>query len=190
MWLFSALQSMRFCAAAEPATIKKKKPASLKARIMRVSLLVAQRLHGVEPGGPSSGIEARNQADDESKSDGSGDQPPRYRPEMFRRKRLALEVNVGSQIDHLANRPAQRDSHDTAQNSHGSSFGEEKFLHVSVAGANGLHDADLAAAFQDCHHQRVHNSDRCNGKGKAAEDSEEQVEHREELAQTSGCVEN
>ena len=81
-------------------------------------------------------------------------------------------------VDHLPDRPAQRDSDKTAKNSHGARFGEEEFLHVAVAGANGFHDSDFAAALQNRHDQRVHNSDGSHGQGEAAEDSEEHIEHR------------
>lgn len=109
---------------------------------------------------------------------------------MFGRQRLALEINVGSEADDLPDRPAKRDSNDAAQDAHGPGFGEEKLFHVTVAGADRLHDPYFAPALKNGHHQRVYDSDGGDGQRQAAEDSEECVQHRKELRQTAAGVEN
>ena len=81
---------------------------------------------------------------------------------MFGRETLALEIDIGSQVDHLTDDPAESDPHNATQNPHGTCLSEEKFLHVAIAGTNGFHDANLAAALKNCHHERVHNADRCD----------------------------
>src|SRR5271157_991372 len=109
---------------------------------------------------------------------------------MLRRKRLALEVNVRSQVDSLADRPAQGDSDDAAENAHSPGLGKKEPLHVAVAGSNRLHDSDLAAALENSHHQRVHNSDESDSQRKAAEDSEKHIQHLEELLYAPAGVED
>src|SRR5579863_8333646 len=140
---------------------------------MRVSLLVAQRLHGIESGGASRGIETGYKTHNESENNGEDDQPPGNGPEMFGRKRLTLEVNVGPHVDDLSDGPAQRDAHNAAQDPHGAGFGEEKFFHIAVAGADGFHDADLTSSFENGHHQRVHDPDGSDDQRQTAENSEE-----------------
>jgi len=78
-------------------------------------LLVPQRLYGIEPGGASGWIQARHQAYKESKNDAEYHQPQRHRPEMFGWQGLTLEPDVGSEVDDLADGPAQRDSDKTAE---------------------------------------------------------------------------
>src|SRR3984885_16374155 len=112
MRLLSALQSMRLCAGKDtPASRRNKnnsKETTQGARAMQISLFVTQRLHRIEPGSPSRRIEARHQAYHEGKQNGEGNQPPGHGPEVFRRKTLPLQINIGSQVDHLADGPAQR----------------------------------------------------------------------------------
>src|SRR4029077_10942421 len=102
----------------------------------RVSLLVAQSLHRVEFRGPSSRIESRHEADKASKPDGKRNQPQRHSPEVLRRNGLALEINVGSKINHLTDRPAKHNSDDPSGNSHCARLGEEQFLYVAVTGSD------------------------------------------------------
>ena len=109
---------------------------------------------------------------------------------MFGRKRLTLEIDIRAQVDDLSDGPAQDDAYNAAENAHGAGFGEEKFLHVAIAGADGFHDSNLATALQDGHHQCVYDSDRSDGEGQATENSQEDVEHGEKLLQTSGGVED
>src|ERR1700722_1641575 len=109
---------------------------------------------------------------------------------MIWRKSLALEINVRSEVDRLPDRPAQSDSHDAAENAHGSSFRKEKFLDVTVAGANRLHDADFAAALKDRHYQGIYNSDEGDSQSQTAEDSEKHIEHLEKLLDTAAGIEN
>ena len=96
-----------------------------------------------------------------------------------------LQINIGSQVDDLADGPAQRHADNAAENSHSAGFGEEKLLHISVTGADGFHDADFAAALENRHHQRIHDSDRRDGQRQAAENSEKYVQHAEKLS--AGC---
>src|ERR1700722_5864548 len=121
MRLLSALQSIRLCAADWPAISESRsvRRISLKARVMRSVLFVAQGLHGIKFGGASRGIKTRYQAYHKSKNNREGHQPPGHRPEMFRWKALALQVNVGSEVDHLSDRPAQQDADYATENSHG-----------------------------------------------------------------------
>ncbi len=75
-----------------------------------VTLLVAQGLHRIEPGGARSRIQARNEAHQERENDRKHHQPPRDGPEMLRREALTFEIGVGSQVDNLADDPTQRAS--------------------------------------------------------------------------------
>src|SRR5258708_24500561 len=74
-------------------------------------------------------------------------------------KRLALKINVRAQVDNLPYSPAESHSNTTAENAHRACLGKEQFLHIAVAGANGFHDSNLAPALENCHHQRIHDSD-------------------------------
>src|SRR5579863_1014219 len=191
MRLLNALQSMRLWAMADTVETRiQMKIRAREARCMRVSLLVAERLHGIEPSCASSGIEPRNQAYNQSEQDCASDQPPRNSPEMLWRKRLPFEVDIRTHIDDLTNRPAQRDSHDASQHAHGACLSEEELLYVSIAGADGFHDADFAAAFENRHDQRVDDADGGDHQSETAEDSEESVEHRKELTQAAAGIEN
>ena len=80
-----------------------------------------------------------------------------------------FEIDVRPQVDDLANRPAESNSNDAAENPHGSGFGKEKFSYISVAGPDSLHNADFAASFENCHDQRVHDSDGSDRQGKATD---------------------
>src|SRR5258708_36595874 len=120
---------------------------------MRVKLFVTQCLHRIKSGGASGWIKPGDQAHDESEDDREGHQPPRYRPEMFRRKSLILEIHVGPKVDDLSDGPAQDDSDNATENAHSTSLGKEKLLHVSVTGADGLHDSNFAAPLKNCHDQ-------------------------------------
>src|SRR5271156_4356933 len=106
MWLFSALQSMRLCADAAARASKRKIKPSLRARIIfgrvtRVRSLVAQRLHRIEPGGARRRVQAGNQAHEKSENNAEYHQPQWHHPEMFGRKGLALEPDVGPEVDDL-----------------------------------------------------------------------------------------
>src|SRR6202451_2363612 len=109
---------------------------------------------------------------------------------MFGRKTLSFHVDIGSQVDDLANRPAEPHADNAAENSHSPGFSEEKFFHVSIAGANRLHDANLAAALKNRHHQSVHNTDGSHDQRQAAENSQECVQHSEDLLQAAAGIEN
>src|SRR5580658_3042767 len=109
---------------------------------------------------------------------------------MLRWERLALEVNICPQVDHLADSPAQGNSKNTANNAHGASFRKEQSLHVVVAGADGFHDSDLAPALKNCHHKRIHDADESDSQGQTPEDSEKHVQYLEELADAFAGVED
>src|SRR5580692_4448694 len=100
---------------------------------------------------------------------------------MFGRERLTLEIDIGSEIDNLSDRPTESNANDAAKKAHGTRLCEEKFTDVAVAGADGLHDANFASALEDCHHESVHDPNEGDSQRKAAEDSEKHVQHFEEL---------
>src|SRR5260370_42487532 len=109
---------------------------------------------------------------------------------MLGGKRLALKINIRAQVDNLPDRPAESYSNNAAEDAHSACFGKEQLLHVAVAGANGFHDSNLAAAFENCHHQRIHDSDEGDSQGETAEDSEKHVQHFEELLDAFAVIEN
>src|SRR5580698_7278972 len=96
---------------------------------------------------------------------------------------LPLEINIRSEIDDLTDRPAQHDSDDAPENSHGASLGEEKFFYVSVTGTDRFHNADFTAPFENGHHQGVDDPDRRDNERQATEYSEERVQNLEYLLQ-------
>src|SRR5208282_4903957 len=126
----------------------------------------------------------------DGKSDRAENQPQRHRPDLCRRKMLTFEINVSSEIDKASDHPTERDANRTANQTHGARFGEEEAAHVSVTGTHGLHDSDFAPAFEDGHHQRIHDADGSNGQSQTTEDGEEHVEHRKELAHTAGGIDD
>src|SRR5450631_317089 len=103
---------------------------------------------------------------------------------------LAFEINVHAEVDKASDRPTESNSDCTSDQTHSASFGEEKAAHVSVARTNCLHDSDFAPKLEDGHHQCIHDADRSNGQGKAAEDREEPVEHGKKLAHAAGRIDN
>src|SRR5450755_567702 len=118
MRLLTTLQSVRLCALAASGRKMSGTNKSRKKRSMDFSLLVTQCLNRIEASRAGSRVQPGNQADDEGKNDGRTHQPPRYRPETLGRKGLALQVNICPQVDDVADAPAQRDSHHSAQQSH------------------------------------------------------------------------
>src|SRR3569832_155983 len=142
--------------------------------------LMAQRLHGIELRRARRRINARDQADSDRKGHREEDEPWRDIPEVFRWDLVALQVDVGADIDDAADRPAEQDAERAAEGAHGTRFDEEELLHVAIARANGLHDADLAAAFEDRHHQRVDDAERSDRDRERAEDAEKHIEDAEE----------
>src|SRR5579862_4524098 len=147
MRLVRALQSIRDCAAAVAPSVSMpatKQQRLNRARFMRRRSLVAQRLDGIEAGGAASGVEAGDEADSGGEQDRERDEPPRYRPKMLRRKGLAAEINIGPEINELADDPSKDNTNDAPEDAHGSGFSEEKGFDVTVAGADGFHDADFA----------------------------------------------
>src|SRR5712672_1942525 len=107
---------------------------------------------------------------------------------MFWWKRLTLEINVRSQINDLANCPTQCNSDNPAENTHRACLGKEQFLYIPIAGSDGLHDADFAAALEDGHHQRVYDSNESDSQSEAAKNSEKHVQHLEKLLDAAAGV--
>src|SRR5579864_414659 len=209
MRLLRALQSMRLCADAEMASNNSKGKnrsrsitdqftgceSIIRSGCSRLPLyslitvsLVAQGLNGVKARSAACGVQTGQQADQYCKRDSSENQPPRDEPNLFRRKMLPLKIHVRSQINDASDGPAQRNAYEPAKYAHHAGLGEEQSFHVAVAGADGLHDSNFAAAFEDCHDERIDDSNRGDGKSQAAEDSEKQVEHGKELPQAARCV--
>src|SRR5208282_5529843 len=112
MRLFSALQSMRLCADAEIVSHKKKKGRNRSG--MQSSLLVPQSLHRIEARSAACGVQTGQQADHNRKRNGAEHQPPRDEPDLFRRKMLALQIHVCTQVNDSSDGPTQRDSNDAA----------------------------------------------------------------------------
>src|SRR4030088_1297461 len=104
---------------------------------------------------------------------------------MLRRHVLPFQIKVGAKIDGLADGPSQSDTNEAPENPHRTRFRKEKFLHVSVTSANRLHDPDFTASLEDRHHQSVYNSDGGNSQGETSKDSQEQIQHCEELPQAA-----
>ena len=76
------------------------------------------------------------------------------------------------------------------EEAHSSGLGEEQLLHVAIAGANGFHHSNFAAALQYRHDEGVDNGERGHGKRKRAEDSQEQIQYGEKTPQAFGGVEH
>src|SRR6202011_4295704 len=98
------------------------------------------------------------QADDNRECDGSNHQPPRYKPNLFWRKVEALQIHVGTEVNNSSDGPAQRDAHESAEHAHHASLRKEQSFDIAVTGADGFHDSDFAAALENCHHQRIDDS--------------------------------
>src|SRR6202040_204391 len=110
--------------------------------------------------------------------------------ESLGREGLTLQIDVCPQVDDVADGPAQRYSNHSAQQAHSPGFGKKEFFDIAVAGADGFHDPNFAPPLQNSHDQSVHNTDRGHGQRQAAKNSQEEVEHSEELPQAAGGVEN
>src|SRR5258705_12643434 len=93
---------------------------------------------------PTHRIESRHEAYETRKPDGKRNQPQRYSPEVLRGNGLALEINVGSKINHLTDRPAKHNSDKSSGDSHCARLGEKQFLYVAITGADCLHDSYFA----------------------------------------------
>src|SRR5579864_2829076 len=88
-------------------------------------LLIAQRLHGIELGRAGCRIQAGQQADQEGESERENHEPPRYRPEVLRRKALARKIDIRSEVDYAADQPSQGHAENSSEQSHGAGFGEK-----------------------------------------------------------------
>src|SRR5579862_8753195 len=114
MRLGRALQSMRLCAGAAAGARRASTKQQSFRRARFIHSLVAQCLNGIEAGGAACGIEAGNKTHSGGEHDCERDEPPRHCPEMFGWKRLAAKIDVGSEIDELADDPSEDDSEDAA----------------------------------------------------------------------------
>src|ERR1039458_10642811 len=150
-------------------SVSHRKPSHRKPRsigsVYSYRLLVAQCLHRIETRGSGRRGEFRQQTDNDGKSDRAENKPQRHGPDLCRRKILAFEINVRSEINEAPDRPTERDSNCTADETHSACFGEEEAAHVSITGTQGLHDSDFTSAFEDGHHQRIHDADGSHGQG-------------------------
>src|SRR5450631_857919 len=120
MRLLSALQSILPCASARGRRNETTKDRRSVHRTMPFSLLVAKSLYRIEARRPRRRIQPGEETHNHRKPDCSDDQPPRNRPDLFGRKMLPLEIDVGEEIDHLTNRPSQSNSDYPAQHTHDS----------------------------------------------------------------------
>src|SRR5579863_4487241 len=120
-----ALQSIRLCAAAEMVS-HKRKGRNRRGRRMRLSLLVAQGLHGIKARSAARGIQTGQQAHHDREGNRTKHQPPGYKPNLFRREMLAFQINVRAYIDDPPNGPPQRDPRESAEYTHYASFCEEQ----------------------------------------------------------------
>src|SRR5262249_31543551 len=151
---------------------------------------VAQRLDGFELGGTRCGKESGEDADHDREDDSSAQQPPGRGPKIFWRHVELAKIDIRTEVDGTAEQPSEGYAEHSARESHHSSLGEEDDLNVTIAGADGLHDADLAAAFENGHQERVHDAERGDDQREAAEDPQEDIEHGEEATQALGGVED
>src|SRR4029077_10041066 len=133
--------------------VRMKRTAKSRVRRMQSSLLVAESLYGVEAGGANRGIETGDEADGDREYDRADYQPPGHEPDLLGREFLAFQIDIGADVDHAADGPAQAHTQGATQQTHHPSFPEEQAPNVEVAGPDGLHNADFAAALKDGHHQ-------------------------------------
>ena len=101
-----------------------------------------------------------------------------------------VQVDSCAHVDGFADGESQYNAQHTSEEAHGAGFGEEQTLHVAIAGANRLHYANFAPAFQHRHHQRIDDGQRCHGQRQRAKYAEEEIEHGEEAAQALRGVEH
>src|ERR1700674_2896769 len=152
-------------------------------------LLITEGFNGIESGGAGGGVKASGEADENSEGDGAEDQPPGNRGNVHAGKILAMKIEVRAESEGAADEPAKEGAENAADKTHYAGFHEEKLLDIAVGGAEGLQDADFAAAFKDGHDQRVDDAERGDSKSEAAEDAEEKIEHGKKDAQALGGVE-
>src|SRR3984885_810438 len=161
------------CAAATSASGKAISRKATRANTRRGDSLISQSLHRVEARGSRGGVHSRCEADEYRESDRGSDHPPRHGCDADRGKIAAGEINIGAKVNRMADKPADRHSADSAEQSHGARFDEEEAAHVAVCRAQRFEDADLAAALKDCHHQRVDDAERGDHEREAPENPEE-----------------
>src|SRR5260370_7436111 len=82
--------------------------------------------------------------------------------------------------------PAESDTEETTEESHGASFREEKAAHVTVRCAERLQDANLTAAFEDIHHQSGDNAKGSDGERQTAEQPQEEIKDGKDQPETLG----
>src|ERR1700682_5958700 len=120
-----------------------------------VGLFVGRSCNRIEASRAGGGVESRDEADDDRESDCAKRQPPGNIRYFCARQILPVKVDRCSPSECLPDEPAERDTEEPAEESHGASFRKEKAAHVSVGRAQRFQDADLAPAFEDGHHQSV-----------------------------------
>jgi hypothetical protein len=147
------------------------------------ALLIAEGVDGVELGGTRSRIEAGGETDKDAEHEGAEDEPPGNGRELDGIEILTREIDVGAESDGAAEKPAEEDAENAAEEAHHAGFDEEKLLDVGVGGAEGFENPDLAAAFEDGHDESIDDAEGGDGESETAEDAEEAVEDREESAE-------
>src|SRR6266404_3057897 len=152
-------------------------------------LLVAEGVDGIEAGGAGGGVEARDEADDEGEGDGAEGQPPGNVGNFHAGQILPVNIYSCAPSQRGPNQPTERDTEETAEKSHGTSFCKEKAAHIAAGCAERFENGDFAATFEDGHHQSVDDAERSDGEGEASEEAEEKIEHGEDEAETFGGVE-
>ena len=145
-------------------------------------LFITEGVDGVELGGTRSRIEAGSETDKDGKDEGADDEPPGDGREFDGVEILAGEIDVGAEGDGAAEEPAEEYAENAAEEAHHAGFEEKELLDVGVGGAEGLEDADFAAALEDSHDEGVDDAERGDGKRETAEDAEEAIKDREEGA--------
>jgi len=156
---------------------------------MSEELLIAEGVDGVELGGTRSRIEAGGKTDKDGEEEGAENEPQGDGREFDGIEILALEIDVGAEGDSAAEKPAEEDAEDAAEETHHTGFDEEELLHVRISGAESFEDADFAAALEDGHDEGVDDAECGDGESETAEDAEEAVEDRKEGAEGFGGVE-
>ncbi len=99
-----------------------------------------------------------------------------------------MKVDGCAPSKRLTDQPTESDTEETAEEAHGAGFGKEKTADVAVGSTKSFQDADLAAALEDGHDQRVDDAERSDSKRETAEEAEEKIEDREDQPEAFGGI--
>src|SRR6185437_6837267 len=152
-------------------------------------LFIAQSFDRIEASGAGGGIESSKEADDNREGNRAEREPQWHGGDLHGRQTAAREINVGAKGERAADKPADEDSADAAEQAHHARFGEEKLFDVAIIGAERFENADFAAALENGHHQRVDDAESGDGERETAENSEKQIDDSEEEAEIARCIE-